>query len=58
MIAIDLRKKQAQDTDSKAIQQINFTENLDQDGNTTMFAFIEEVKENVLNLSQGTVRVL
>ena len=58
MIAIDLRKKQAQDTDSKAIQQINFTENLDQDGNTTMFAIIEEVKENVLNLSQGTVRVL
>ena len=58
MIAIDLRKKQAQDTDSKAIQQINFTGNLDQDGNTTMFAIIEEVKENVLNLSQGTVRVL
>ena len=29
MIAIDLRKQQALDTDSKAIQQINFTRNLD-----------------------------
>ena len=29
MIAIDLRKQQALDADPKAIQQINFTENLD-----------------------------
>ena len=29
MIAIDLRKQQALDTDPRAIQQINFTANLD-----------------------------
>ena len=34
MIAIDLSKKQALDTDPKAIQQINFTANLDRSGNT------------------------
>ena len=37
MIAIDLSKQQALDADPRAIQQINFTENLDRDGNTTMF---------------------
>ena len=35
MIAIDLRKQQALDTDTKAIQQISFTANLDWAGNTT-----------------------
>ena len=34
MIAIDLSKQQALDADPKAIQQINFTRNLDRDGNT------------------------
>ena len=33
MIAIDLSKQQALDTDLRAIQQINFTENLDREGN-------------------------
>ena len=32
MIAIDLSKKQALDADQKAIQQINFTGNLDWGG--------------------------
>ena len=36
MIAIDLSNQKALDTDPKAIQQINFTGNLDQAGNTTM----------------------
>ena len=36
-MAIDLSKQQALDADPKAIQQINFTENLDQAGNKTMF---------------------
>ena len=35
MIAVDLSKQQALDPDSKAIQQINFTANLDRAGNTT-----------------------
>ena len=58
MIAIDLRKQQVLDADPRAIQQINFTTNLDRDGNTTMFFIIEEAKETVLNFSQGTVKVL
>ena len=58
MIAIDLSKKQALDADPRAIQQINFTANLDSDGNTTMFFIIEEAKETVLNFSQGTVEAL
>ena len=58
MIAIDLSKQQALDADPKAIQQINFTANLDRAGNTTMFFIIEEAKETVLEFSQGTVKVL
>ena len=57
MIAIDLSKQQALDADPRAIQQINFTANLDRDGNTTMFFIIEEAKETVLKFSQGTVNV-
>ena len=45
MIAIDLSKQQALDADPRAIQQINFTANLDRRGNTTMFFSIEEAKE-------------
>ena len=37
MIAIDLSKQQALDADPRAIQQINFTANLDREGNTTIF---------------------
>ena len=58
MIAIDLSKQQALDADPRAIQQINFTANLDRDGNTTMFFIIDEAKETVLDFSQGTVKVL
>ena len=57
-IAVDLSKQQALDADPKAIQQINFTANLDRAGNTTMFFIIEEAKETVLDFSQGTVKVL
>ena len=58
MIAIDLSKQQALDADPKAIQQINFTANLDRAGNTTMFFIIEEAKETALDFSQETVKVL
>ena len=34
MIVIDLSKQQALDADLRAIQQINFTANLDRAGNT------------------------
>ena len=58
MIEIDLSKQQALDADPRAIQQINFSANLDRAGNTTMFFIIEEAKETVLDFSQGTVKVL
>ena len=44
MIAIDLSKQQALDTDPRAIQQNNFTENLDRAGNTRMHCILEETK--------------
>ena len=58
IITTDLSKQQALDADPRAIQQINFTANLDRDGNTTMFFITEEAKETVLDFSQGTVIVL
>ena len=58
MIAIDLSKQEALDTDPKAIQKIKFTRNLDRAENTTMFFIIEEAKETTLDLSQGTVKIL
>ena len=45
MIAIDLSKQQVLDADPKAIQQINFTANLDRAGAITRLYFIlEEAK--------------
>ena len=58
MIAIDLSKQQALDADPRAIQQINFTANLDRAEGATMFFIIEKAKETVLDFSQGTVKVL
>ena len=58
MIVIDLSKQQALDTNPRAIQQIDFTANLDRRGNTTIFFIIEEAEETVLDFSQGTVKVL
>ena len=46
MIAIDLSKQQALDADPKAIQQINFTANLDLTGQTAVYFIIEEAKKN------------
>ena len=45
MIAIGLSKQQVLHVDPKAIQQINFTANLDRAGSTTIFFNIEEPKE-------------
>ena len=58
MLTINLTKQQALDVDPKAIQQINFTANLDRTGDTRIFFIIEEAKETVLDFSQGTVRAL
>ena len=58
MIAVDLSKQKVLDFDSKAIQQINFTGNLDRAGNTRVYFIPEEAKETVLDFSQGIVKVL
>ena len=58
MIAIDLSKQQALDTDPRTIQQINFTANLDTASNTRIYFILEESKETILDFSQGTVKVL
>ena len=58
LIGIDLSKQEALDPDPRAVQEINFTANLDRAGNTTMFFIIEEAKETILDFSQGTVKVL
>ena len=56
--AVDLSKQQELDADPRAIQQINFTENLDKEGNTRIYFILEEVKATILNFAQGTVKVL
>ena len=58
MIIVDLSKQQALDADPKAIQQINFTANLDRAGNARIYFILEEAKETVLDFSQETVKVL
>ena len=62
VIAVDLSKQQALDADPKAIQKINFTGYLnrveDENDNTIMFFIIEEVKETILDFSQGNFKVV
>ena len=58
MIAVELSKQQALDADPRAIQQINFTANLDRAGNARVYFILEEAKETILDFSQGTVKVL
>ena len=57
MMALDLSKQQALDANPRAIQQINFTANLDKEENTTMFFIIEEADETVFDFSERTVKV-
>ena len=58
MIAVDLSKQQVLDSDAKAIQQINFTANLDRARNTRIYFILEEVMETVLDFSQGAIKAL
>ena len=58
MLALNLSKQQALDADLKAIQQTYFTGNLNQGEVAKMFFIIVEVKETILEFSQGTMRVL
>ena len=58
IIAVDLSKQKALDFYLTAIQQINFTGNLDRAGNTRVYFILEEAKETVLDFSQEIVNVL
>ena len=58
MIAIDLSKQLAIDADPKAIQQINFTSDLDRAGNTRFYFIFELAKETIFQFSQGTEKIL
>ena len=55
MIAVDLSKLEALDADTKSIQQINFTGNLEEQ--PTIFFVTEEAKETILDSSQGNVKL-
>ena len=48
MIFIYLSKQQALDTDPKAIQQTNFTGNIDRPEGTTLFFTIKKAKKKKL----------
>ena len=57
MIAINLSKQQELDADSKAIQEIHFTEDPERGNGAIIFFITEEAKETVLDFSQGTGKV-
>ena len=50
MVAIEISKQQALDADPRAIQQTNFTTNLERAGNTTISFSTEEVKKKCVSL--------
>ena len=58
MIAVDLSKQQALDADPRAIQQINFTANLDGADNTRIYFILEQAKQSILDFSLGALKVL
>ena len=51
MIVVDLSKQQGVDADAKAIQQTNFTANLDRAGNTRFYFIFEEAEETIFKFS-------
>ena len=53
MIAIDLSRQNELDADPRAIQQINFTANLDRAGNTTIFFLLKKQKKQFLNFHRA-----
>ena len=58
MIVADLTKQQTLDANPKAIQQINFTANLDRTGRTLFYFILEGAQETAFEFSEGTVKVL
>ena len=58
IIVTDSSKQQALDVDSRSIQQISFTANVDRANDTRIFFILEVAKKTVLDFSKGTVKVL
>ena len=58
MIAVDLSKQQALDADPKAIQQINFTVNLQEQEILDSFEFSLFHSLDIFEFAQGSVKVL
>ena len=58
LIAIDLSRQRKPNADSKAIQQINFSGNLDWVEVAAMYFIIDEAKEIAFHFSKGAVKVL
>ena len=58
LIAIDLSKQEKLDTDPKAIQQINFTGNLDRSEGVTMFLSLKKQKKQFQIFSNEIVKLL
>ena len=56
MKATCLRKQQELDPDPKAIQQINFTANLDRDENKKSIPLLKKQKKPFLDFSQKTAK--
>ena len=57
LIAADLSKQKALDADPKAIQQIIFTGQVDDEA-LTVFYILEKSKETILEFAKGTTKVL
>ena len=60
LIAADLSKQEALDTDSRAIQQIIFTGNItaaEENTRVIIYYIIEQSKETMSELAKGTTKV-
>ena len=53
MIAVDLSRQNELDADPRAIQQINFTANLDRAGNKQHFLLLKKQKKQFLNFHRA-----
>ena len=56
LIAVDLSKQKVLDADSRAIQQIIFTDQVEEEA--SVFYVLEKSKETILQFSKGTKKVL
>ena len=60
VIAVDLSKQKALDSDPRPIQQIVFQRVVEGDDNTKirLYTILEQSKETILEFSKGTAKVL